>query len=711
MSAGLETIFLKAKRAEHRGDEAEARRLLEEVLLKYPNNRKARIGLDRLDQVGDGPGKAELDAIDALIRLRDRQDHMGVLARGSELVERFPRSARLWVLIANAYVKLKEYAQAERIYRVAIQVDAAHVEGHTGLAKALMRQGRLDGAQAACRAALDIDPGLLAAHAELGLIQYEAKDYMQAVDSLLRAITIKPDDFESIFALGHALLAMGNIADAIDVYHQATLVNPDSPKAFVRYGDVLRMVGRMQDYHAAMSRALELHPGNAYVKANLLSAEAAICDWHRRDQFSAISLDPRGKEVIQPFIALPFEDDPARQRIRSEAMAASLDTYLPKGHRFPAKKPGEKIRIGYFSADFHNHATLYLMAGLLREHDRERFEIRAYSFGALTDTMRDEVMPYLDAFTDIQGLTNAQAAEGVREDRLDIAVDLKGYTADGRPELFAERLAPVQIAYLGYPGTVGGDFMDYMIADDIVLPEGDETYYSERIIRLPDSYQPNDNQRPIGTCPDDRTALGLPAEGFIFCSFNNNYKISPAEFDIWMRLLHQVEGSVLWLFQGNEWAAANLRKEAEKRGIDPARLVFAERRGQSDHLARHRHADLFLDTFAVNAHTTASDALWTGVPVLTLAGRQFAARVAASLLSAIGLPDLIATSEGEYEEKALELARSPEKLAELKARLDANRLTAPLFDTARYTRQIEAAYEAAHQRRLDGLAPDHIRIG
>jgi predicted O-linked N-acetylglucosamine transferase (SPINDLY family) len=258
---------------------------------------------------------------------------------------------------------------------------------------------------------------------------------------------------------------------------------------------------------------------------------------------------------------------------------------------------------------------------------------------------------------------------------------------------------------------MGADFMDYIIADPVVIPSGDERYYSERIIRLPNSYQPNDSLRPIASCTDDRASLGLPEDGFVFCCFNQGYKIGPREFDIWMWLLREAEGSVLWLLHCGETAEANLRKEAVARDVDPARLVFAPKRPHAEHLARHRHADLFIDTFAVNAHTTSSDALWGGLPVLTLAGRQFAARVAASLVTAVGLPELVATSEEDYARKALELVLMPEKLTALRARLAENRLTHPLFNSAGYARHIEAAFEAAHQRRLQGLAPEHIRIG
>ena len=284
-------------------------------------------------------------------------------------------------------------------------------------------------------------------------------------------------------------------------------------------------------------------------------------------------------------------------------------------------------------------------------------------------------------------------ADLARGHELDIAIDLKGYTRQSRPGLFALRLAPVQIAYLGYPGTMGADFIDYLIADPVVIPDGEKRFYTEKLLFLPNSYQPNDNRREIAQAGSSRADFGLPGDGFVFCCFNQNYKITPREFDIWMRLLGRVDGSVLWLLRSNEWAEANLRREARARGIDPDRLVFAGKLPHGEHLARHAHADLFLDTFNVNAHTTASDALWAGLPIVTRAGRQFAARVAASLLAAVGLPELIAGTDEAYEALALDLATDPDRLAAIRAKLAANRLSQPLFDTVGYTRDFEAALE------------------
>ena len=325
--------------------------------------------------------------------------------------------------------------------------------------------------------------------------------------------------------------------------------------------------------------------------------------------------------------------------------------------------------------------------------------------------MRRHLLAHVDSFTEIGGMTDEQVVAKARGDGIDIAVDLKGFTRGSRSRMFGHRLAPVQVNYLGYPGTMGHPAFDYFIADHVTVPSGAEFHFSEKIVRLAGAYQPNDDQRAIVPDTRGRAGHGLPEDAFVFCSFNDTYKITPREFDIWMRLLGKVEGSVLWLFRTNTWAEGNLMREAEARGIDRSRLVFAPWMPHREHLGRLGHADLFLDSFAVNAHTTASDALWAGLPVLTMPGRQFVARVAASLVQAAGLPELAVSSEAEYEAAALDLASHPEKLRALRGRLAERRTEAPLFRTADYTRRLESAFEAMHDRRLEGLAPDHLDIG
>lgn len=745
MPSGLEIALSKAKHAQRRGDVEEARRLLSDLLSRYPNNRRAAEGLARIDPGNRMDDGSSLQAGVAAVSALHAQGAYAQMARQAEaLIARFPQVAALHGLLGAAYLGLDDAILAEKAFRTALAAhphDAAnqsnlgialrrqgrladaehcyaeaiairpdHAEAHFNLANLVGLQGRDDEAVAGYERALALRPDYGDALYNLGNIHRERKDWREASDLYRRALAARPDHYDALNNLGYALLELGDRDAAIDAFRQATVVEPDTVKAHVNLANALTLGGALDQAHAAFGHALHLTPDDVHLRAQSLFLEAHLCDWSARDSFAALPVQPmRGSDPVPPFIALPFEDDPARLLARARIVAQAADP----GRVAPLApvEPGEKIRLGYFSADFHDHATLHLLSGLLRAHDRDRFEIHAFSFGADDGQgARERILPHFDGFHDIRGLSDAQAIALARSHKLDIAVDLKGHTRDARLGLFAGRMAPVQIGYLGYPGSIGGDCLDYIIADAVVIPQDEERHYSEQVIRLPGSYQPNDDRRVIGECADDRTSLGLPAEGFVFCSFNQNWKISPREFAIWMRLLTQVEGSVLWLIRSNPWAEANLRAQALAHGVDPARLIFAEKRSPADHLARHRHADLFLDSFIVNAHTTASDALWAGLPLLTLPGRQFAARVGASLLTAIGLPDLIATSEADYARRALDLARSPDTLAALKARLAANRKDAPLFDTARYARKIEAAYTATHQRRLEGLEPAPITI-
>jgi protein O-GlcNAc transferase len=370
-----------------------------------------------------------------------------------------------------------------------------------------------------------------------------------------------------------------------------------------------------------------------------------------------------------------------------------------------------RIRVAYLSADFRGHATAYLMAGLFKQHDRSRFEIIGVSFGADDGSdMRAQLAGSFDQFLDVSAQGDREVAELLRQRGVDIAVDLKGHTEAGRPGILAYRPAPVQVTYLGYPGPLGLDFIDYVVGDKVILPLDQQPFYAEKFVHLPGTYQVNDSQRVIATRAPTRAELGLPSDAFVFCCFNHTWKITPAMFDIWMRLLRSVDGSVLWLFQSNDPACANLRKEAQARGIDPARLVFAPFRDQAEHLARIACADLFLDTLPCNAHTTASDALWAGVPVLTALGETFAGRVAASLLHGVGLPELITESLPEYEALARKLATDPALLQSLRRKLAHNRSRCALFDTARFTRHLESAYTTMWEIARRGEGPRSFAV-
>jgi predicted O-linked N-acetylglucosamine transferase (SPINDLY family) len=562
------------------------------------------------------------------------------------------------------------------------------------------------------RRALDLKPGFAEAHNNLGNAHKDEGSFHEAVESYRRAAELKPGYPEAHYNLGITLEELGSSQRAAVCLKRAIALRPDYAEAHFRLGSLLADRDHREAALACYRRALEIKPDYANALAKKLRQQAHLCDWKLWGEFDAVAttLGIEG-EAVAPFTLLALEDHPARHRLRAENIARELfkAISLPARPR-PPTRPA-RLRIGYFSADFRAHAVMYLMARLLEVHDRGRFAIFAYSYGQEeTDAMRERVKQSVDCFRDVKNRPSREIAALARADGIDIAIDLQGYTGNTQSDIFSFRPAPVQINYLGYPGTMGSDFYDYIIADDVVIPERERDSYSEQIIYLPHSYLVSDDTRAISERHLSRSEFGLPEEGFVFCCFNGHYKISPREFDIWMRLLNRIDGSVLWL-RSSRWAEDNLRREAEVRGVAGERIIFAGHvEGMDEHLARHRLADLFLDTFNFNSHTTASDALWAGLPVVTKAGRGFAARVSASLLTALGLPELITETEDGYEALALDLARNRDKLDAIRLKLAKNRRSEPLFDTELFARHLESAFEQAYELYFRGERPRTIRV-
>ena len=545
-------------------------------------------------------------------------------------------------------------------------------------ATARYRNGEFEAAEQLIGEALKLDPNSPELWSNRGTAQVAAKRQEAALASFTRALQLAPDFLGALANRAHVLFELQRYAEAI----------PDYEKLLAR------------------------DPGHAYSAGNLIFCKLQCCDWTSFDHDRRVILARlrAGQRVVPPVLSAALLESPADQLIAAQMLARD---------KFPAAPPlwrgetyrHERIRVAYVSADFHAHATAVLMAGVFEHHDRAKFETFAISFGRDDGSpLRARLKQGIERFLDVRGQSDADIARLMRGLEIDIAVDLKGYTSEARPAVFSFRPAPVQVNYLGFPGTMGAPFMDYLIADPIVVPEAHKPFYSEQIVWLPDTYQANDRTRETSDAPIDRASAGLPPSGFVFCCFNNSYKIQPPVFDVWMRLLKGVEGSVLWLLADNAAATNNLKREASARGIDPERLVFAPRCPLPEHLARHRLADLFLDTLPYNAHTTASDALWMGLPVVTCKGTTFAGRVAASVLHAAGFPELVTESLEDYEALALRLARDPAALANLKSRLAAERATMKLFDAARFTRHLEAAYATMHERRLQRLKPEGFAV-
>ncbi|NTU58114.1 MAG: tetratricopeptide repeat protein [Chlorobiaceae bacterium] len=593
-----------------------------------------------------------------------------------------------------------------------IKPDYAEAWSNRGLA--LQELKRFEAALASYDKALEIRHEYAEAWYNRGNVLKELRHSAMALASYDRAITIRPDYAEAYLNRGNVFLDIGQFEDALINYNRAIGINPHYASAYSNRGAALKELRRFEAALASYGQALSINPEGEFWLVAYFHIKMVICDWSSFGELSdqlAINI-MQEERACNPFPVLALTDSPVMIQQAASNYVGNRHAEPPQGYENIQRERRGKIRIGYYSADFHNHATAQLMVELFEMHDRSRFEIIAFSFGPdpQNDDMRKRLLLAFDRFIDVRAISDRDVASLSRELEIDIAVDLKGFTKDARTDIFAFRAAPVQVNYLGYPGTMVAEYIDYLIADHTLIPERLQPYYTEKIAYLPDTYQVNDAKRRIADKIFSREDMGLPQTGFVFCCFNNNYKITPETFDCWMRILKSIEGSVLWLFEDSPQASANLHREAVRRGVDPGRLVFAQRMALPEHLARHRLADLFLDTLPYNAHTTASDALWAGLPVLTCMGESFAGRVAASLLNAIELPELITLSQEGYEALAIELATDQDKLAGIRRKLEKNRLSTPLFDIGRFTRHIEAAYTEMYERHRLNLAPDHIYI-
>ncbi len=616
------------------------------------------------------------------------------------VVELDPRDADALMHLGALLDGRSRFEEAEEVHRAVVELRPENAQLHYRLAFARKQIGRIHEAAASYRRALELQPDLAQAHNDLANILQDEGRLDEAIAHYREAVRFAPFSPAAHNNLGSALVRKHALHDAAACLRRAIELQPDFADAHFNLGNLHSILGERDRALGCFDRAHSLHPHHPAYSGYLLSEMQQVCDWSRFDELA----DRQRRSVfedrtlpISPFSLLSIPSSRAEQ-LRCARNYAAWQIQVARRGREPAKFRFDrgaraKLRIGYLSGDFHEHATAHLMAELFELHDRTRFDIVAYSYGPDDrSAMRQRLQRAFDRFVDAAPLSNADAAATIHADGIDILVDLKGYTQHARPEVVALRPAPIQVSFIGYPGTMGADFIDYLIADRVVAPPDHARDYSEKLVYMPGSYQVNDRKRPAGATPA-RPSLGLPEKAFVFCCFNQAYKILPAMFDVWMRLLERVPESVLWLLESNAWAAQNLRREATARHVDPARLLFAPVLPHAEHLARMSAANLFLDTLPYNAHTTSSDALWVGLPVLTCPGETFASRVAASQLAALGMPELIARSLAEYETLALRLARARSELARLREKLARNRGSALLFDTPHYARSLEAAYE------------------
>ena len=671
-----------------------------EVLSNYANVLKTQGRFTEALANYDKALKAKPDYVAALAKRAMVLRDLGRLEAGLESVERALALQPDHVEALNTrgviLAELKRSDDALASYGRALALAPNFPDTLNNRALLLKGLKRPEDALADVERALTVHGGFVEAWNNRGIILFDLKRMGDAIDSYDSALALRPDYAEAFNNRAVALWSQKRFAESLADCDRAIGLRPDFSDAMYNRANALAELNRMEEALTGYELVLALAPDHPSALSGLANAALMIGDWQR-----TAALAPRlkadvleDKSIIQPFVLMGYHDDNELQlRCSQNYVRQAGPGPLPplwSGERYSH----DRVRVAYLSADLHQHVTASLMVEMFECHDRTRFETIAVSFGPDDNSpMRQRLMGTFDSFVDASLQDDRSVAQMLRQWEVDIAVDLGGHTSGARPWVLAHRPAPVQAKYMGYPGTSGCDFIDYIFADRMVVPPDQNRFFSEKIAALPATLWVTDTRREL-LPPPTRAEAGLPETGFVFCCFNHNWKITPPQFDIWMRLLGQVDGSVLWLLEGNASIRDNLRKEAAARGIAPERLIFAGRTTPDAHLARQQLADLFLDTLPYNAHTTASDALWASLPLLTVPGHSFPARVAASILQAAGLPELIADDFAAYEAKALELARNPGALKAIREKLAATRTAMPLFDTARFTRELEAAYLA-----------------
>lgn len=601
--------------------------------------------------------------------------------------------------------------EAVASYLAAIALAPQDMDLHNNLGNAYQQLGRYEQAAGCYRRVLhaypreaDVMEALCHALQALGRQSHEAGHYAQAEACYSEVLQYRGQDAALHYNLGNALRELGRPAEAVACYSKALKLAPNDADIHNNLGNVLRELGRLDEAIACYEQALKLAPTLYHAKAHLVHQRQHICDWRTLAQDTQclrdwVKTEPQAQISPFAFLALPGTTSAEQRQCATNWNASRYASLAEAAQTQPfayRRAAGGKLRIGYLSSDFRLHPLAFLVTELMELHDRSQFEVYAYSNAADDKTAeRKRLERAFDRFIDIQAMSLPEAAERINDDHIDILVDLTGHTQSSRSGIAALRPAPIQVNWLGYPGSMGElhgrPLFDYLLSDGLITPPDAAADYAEQLLLLPDCYQPNNRNRPLAATPA-RAQCDLPEQAFVFCCFNQTFKITPQLFAIWMRLLGAVPDSVLWLLDCNRWARENLCREAEKAGIAASRLVFAPRLPIDQHLARHALADLFVDTLPYNAHTTASDALWMGLPLLTCVGDTFAGRVAGSLLMAAQLPQMITHSLVEYEARALQLAHAPAELSAMRAHLLQNRDRLPLFDTARFAANLEAVY-------------------
>ena len=683
--------------------------LLGIIALQRQDHSQAAEWLSAALAVSSSHPQAHSNLAIALLALRRPDEALACCQRALELN---PDFAEALSNQGDALYALNRLHEALASYDRAIVLAPTLCAAHFGRGNALLKIRRPEDALAAFDAALHLSPEHASALNGRGCALQALKRLPEAIRCFESALRLYPKAAEALFNESNAWLELGSYEEAIGRSEQALALNPRYAAALNTKANALWRLNRFGDAAQAYAQLRRMDPEFPYAVGNLFYCRANVCDWRDRAELESTirALGDADRRASLPLGYLSVTDSAAAQlrcaRLYAQDHPKAI-VPLWRGERYRH----DRIRVAYVSGDLRDHAVSYLLAGLFEQHDARRFEIFAISLReGQPSTMGQRVREAFEHFIDVSRFSNREAARLMREMEIDIAIDLAGFTGGMRMEIFAQRPAPIQVSYLGFPGTTGTEYMDYLVADEFLVPTGCERFYAEQIVYLPDCFQGNDDKRVVGDADCARENEGLPEERFVFCSFNSSYKISPRFFDVWMRLLKVVPDSVLWILAESEEAERNLRREAGIRGVGAEQLVFAKPRPYGEHIGRLKLADLFLDTLPFNAGTTASDALWAGLPVLTCAGEAFAARMAGSLLNAVGLPELITHGLEEYEATARYLGVHRSELRALRNRLIRNRGERPLFNTDRFRRHLESAYLQMWERHQRGESPSMLRV-
>jgi protein O-GlcNAc transferase len=629
-------------------------------------------------------------------------------------VKLYPKYVAAYYNLGRAYEEAKQLDKALENYEKATRLDPKYAEAFGSMGNVLDEKGKHKEAVAAFDTALRLDPNSAQALTNKGVALRHLHRLEEALECHNRAISIFPDYIDAFVNRGGVLFDMKGYEFSARCFAHVIKLKPDMAIAYLKLSESEREMGQLDKALKNAERAYELDPLLKNCFTNRYMIRADLCDWREYHQDVKIIRDmiEAGSTDISPFTVHGTWNERDIQ-LKAGLNNGQLYDFLVAQETPPVfeKTRKTKIRIAYISGDFRDHPVSQLVTGLLENHDRDRFEVVAFSLGINTnDDFHKRVLRAVNEYYHVEKLTNADITKLIREKNIDVAIDLSGYTAFSKPEIYARRVAPVQVSYLGYSGTTGASFMDYIIGDETIIPEHHRSGYSEKVAYMPNTYMPSDDSRVMADRVFTRQDLGLPETGVVYCAFNNPNKLNPETFSSYMKILKGVEGSVLWLNAKNPLTRANLKKEAEARGVDGTRLVFSSYVSNAEHYRRYQNADIFLDSLPYNAHTTCNECLWAGLPVLTRPGEAFAARVAASLTKTVGLDELIVSSAAEFEEKAIYFGENPSEFARLKTKLKENSPKSSLFDAPQYARYIENLYVQMHQRFIDGLAPEHIWV-